>query len=651
MKLFDLFLEELKTFEEPTETSINEGIIPLSPLLAFLSLRKNIFKEAKDRKKFIDIVKGQTTKIRAAAITGKEKISAKTGGKSMIGNDKDATVYTFTGEQLDFLAEFQDKYGKEIIKEIQDFRTNILAPYQVIKRAVKKFGRSTDSDRIGMSHRDFQESLESGRRKIERMGGDYYKKNQEFSKTLKEVDESLSDLKKIRDSIKNGSPINKNKISEIQNNYYFRKESGKSSEDFGGVPLEKLQKAYEEMMRGYRALEDDPTASAVRKTVGRNIDLRRHGGATSKEEREFLQRDDKFSEALALYSVRRLKDEKDFKKSGNDVVVSGESKSFFLKVVEILISNQVDRRRDYFSSYNKHRERVKFTENEKKIWKLRPTAKEFSSDLNDYYQGIKDQDFKGVVNIQKNPKVLEAEKEIEKQVKRFEREIAKKVDIEDFKELKRLRIINNLITLKDLDDPQNLFKSSSEIEAENKNKKSSETKDGDESESESEDNKKEDGESTGGEMSFSEFKSFLEKVATQKYDTVGELNKDKQKLEKMEDSLDATKTQMNKIERLLFKTKNRKKIEAQKIRDILSGYEYDDSDKIIEINDIEKKVYAILNRKYFDANTLARDVDSLKLTITHYKKQNPDKYEKELGSISYLFNELSKKHGVYVRRD
>jgi len=571
--------------------------------------------------------------LRAGAITAKEKIAAKTGGKSMIGDDKDATVYSFTGEQLEFLADFQEKYGKELIKEIQDFRSNILAPYQVIKRAVKKYGRATDAERVGMSHREFQEALESGRRKIERMGEGYYKKNTEYHSSLKDIDEVLEDLKSVREALKGEKPLEKQKISDIQNNYYFRKEVGRSSEDYNGVPLEKLQRAYEELRRSYQKLEDEPTSAEVRRTVGRNIELRKHGGAPTREEREFLQRDDKFSEALALYSFRRLKDDKDIKSAGgNKVIVSGELKGLFSRIVDVLISNQTERRKDYFSSFAKHRERVQFTENEKKIWKLRPTGRQFSSDLNDYYQAIKEDDFKGVVNIKKNDKVIQAEKEVEKQVKRFERDIAKKIDAEDFKELKRLRVINNLITVKELEEPQNLFKSEDEIE---KDAPKGEKTEADEKE----------------DVSFDDFRDFLEKVATQKYETLASLNKDKEKLSKMESSVEMTKTQKNKINDLLFKTKQRKKLEAQKIKDYISGYEYDDSDKILEVQDIEKKVYSILNRKYFDANTLARDVDSLKNLLTQYKSQNPDKYEKELDSISYLFNELGKKHGFYVRRD
>jgi len=57
MKLTDIIFEELKTEEQPTKTSLNEGVLPLSPLLAFLSLKKKFFKEAKEKKNFIKIIK------------------------------------------------------------------------------------------------------------------------------------------------------------------------------------------------------------------------------------------------------------------------------------------------------------------------------------------------------------------------------------------------------------------------------------------------------------------------------------------------------------------------------------------------------------------------------------------------------------------
>lgn len=52
-----------------------------------------------------------------------EKLKSKLGSK---GKEKDETVYKLLPEQRKVLGEMYNKYGKELVAEIQDFRDGVL---------------------------------------------------------------------------------------------------------------------------------------------------------------------------------------------------------------------------------------------------------------------------------------------------------------------------------------------------------------------------------------------------------------------------------------------------------------------------------------------------------------------------------------------
>jgi len=65
--------------------------------------------------------------------------------------------------------------------------------------------------------------------------------------------------------------------------------------------------------------------------------------------------------------------------------------------------------------------------------------------------------------IERSPKLKDAEQKIENEIRRFERKLQKIISSEDYAELKKYRVINNLISVKELKDPTALFKSSEQI--------------------------------------------------------------------------------------------------------------------------------------------------------------------------------------------
>lgn len=97
------------------------------------------------------------------------------------------------------------------------------------------------------------------------------------------------------------------------------------------------------------------------------------------------------------------------------------------------------------------------TDEEKRIYQLKPGAPKDSDRLSDYVLKIKEDDFFNPVFFEKSDKMKQAEKKIDAEIKRFERGLQSKMEEKDFKLLKKYRLINNLITIKNLKNIKDLF--------------------------------------------------------------------------------------------------------------------------------------------------------------------------------------------------
>ena len=149
MNAIELFLE---SFEQTDDIYLEEGFFEISPIVAALS-----FKD-----KALDTLFGKP-------LAKIESAKAKLGVKS--GKGDNATVYAFTKEQKKVINEIRKKYGEELVKEIKNFRSDVIAPYQIIKRNVANNSRITDKERHGMTKEEYFRYRESGRRKIEKRKG------------------------------------------------------------------------------------------------------------------------------------------------------------------------------------------------------------------------------------------------------------------------------------------------------------------------------------------------------------------------------------------------------------------------------------------------------------------------------------------------
>ena len=96
------------------------------------------------------------------------------------------------------------------------------------------------------------------------------------------------------------------------------------------------------------------------------------------------------------------------------------------------------------------------SEKEAKIWKLKPTGKASSGNLDDWYLAIKAEDF-GTKKVKKPRAIERAEFELSKKVSTFNSKLSKILDEEEMQKLKDLRLIDNLITVKIQKEDNNDF--------------------------------------------------------------------------------------------------------------------------------------------------------------------------------------------------
>ena len=448
MNLQDLILENLQD-DDKIEILMNEAIVPMNGILAFLTLKDEAMKKLKN--------------IKASSLVKKEQTRAGAGITTGLGDD--ATVYKLTNEQKKVIRDIKKKYGSEIIEDVLEFRKSILAPYQLIKRLVKTNKVVSSKDKFGMTHAQFKNSLESGKKKIEKRS-EFFEKDDDSLNRVENLGIAIEDLKKIREEFKNTGKIKEHIANRVLKYYDL------GLEEFD-IPLDDLRRSYDEIKRNAKKLSDvmsddkykeDPTGA--QDLIKRNVALR--SGIISKEDSDDKGKDltkisqfkinNKFNVALGKYMLRR-QILQELGVEGNNIY-----KKTYTSILNNLIEKAIERRKELLNKKVKARTDIEFNEIERKIFKPKPDVKrEYSGDINDYVQIIRDEDFGDPKYIKRSDELIDAERKIENEIKRFERALASKMDKEDVDKLKRFRLINNLITVRELQSPDKLFKSPDEI--------------------------------------------------------------------------------------------------------------------------------------------------------------------------------------------
>ena len=474
MNFEEILFETFKT-ESVEPDFLIEGVFPLNPTLAFFTLKRNALDKLKKVGSSIESgIKGQAKEIKSRGLLAKEKARASVGMTS--GKGEDATVYRFTKEQTEVLSEIWEKYGDDIVEEIKTFRKEILAPYQLIKRIVKQSKTVSSRDKFGMTHAQFKSSVESGKKKIQKRS-EFFGKNEELQEKLERVDKSIETLETIRDEFKKSKRLRDSLVNRVLKNYDL------DEEKFGGYSLDELKRTYDELKKNAGffkkvsskedGLEGDSVYS-VAAALKRSSDLRSgealrgYNKTVGKDKINSLlglinnklkeKKTGSFNAAFAKYMLRRdVIDE--LGAEGTNLY-----KETYLSIINGLLDQAIERRKKLTKYKTKTRGDIDFNEFERKIFKKKENVgKEYSGDQDDYIQVIKDEDFGDPEHIKRPEKLIEAEKKIEALIKKFERNLKKKLSEEDFNKLKRYRLINNLITVKELKSPEDLFKSPEEI--------------------------------------------------------------------------------------------------------------------------------------------------------------------------------------------
>ena len=646
--LESIIFTELET-EDINEVIIAEGFLPMNPILAYLTLKR---KSLKNLKKIEAATAGKAKKalktVKGKAVVGREKLRSELefGG----GKDKDSTVYKLTKKQTEVLSEIYEKYGTELISEIMKFRKDVLAPYQVIKRTVKKSKILTTTETFGMTKEQFKSALESGRRKIEARGSrwDKFDDSKEAIEKNERVIESLEQIKK-------GISTNKRIPPTILERILKEYDLGKA--EFKNYSMNDLKKAYYEVTKNIEELgvvdaddEKDPLTKAteINKLVRRNVDLRKgrvaKAAAQKRLELRRAEEDDideaylyeykidltknknfrlsngGFNAALGLYFLRRnIMDELKPEKKNS------EYRQTYIRIVDQLIDAAKDRKAKNYTKISKNKSNVEFNEKERKIWELRPSVGAPTGELKDYVQKLKEEDFFNPKYFKKSDKLIKAEKSIEAGIKRFERSLKKKLDADDYADLKKYRLINNLITVGELKSPDKLFKSPEELRGTVADKKTEF-------------------------LSDTEFERKIKEIANAEYDSISDLNNAKKEAQDLFDTKESQGDDevADKMRGILTQIENRKSIKKKKI--VGSSVAMSDDD-LVDAGMVETMIKKMLKKDYDDDDQLKKDKIRLNKMVNKYKQEGGTEAERNLKEIDFLFKKLKSKTNTLEYRD
>lgn len=648
MDFIDLVNEELET-----DKNLNEFSLQISPAIAIAAFKDKTIGELKRKAKGIkDTIIKTKNAIKGEALLAKEKVSSPFVGK--IGKGEDATLYRLTKEQMEVMSQIYKKYGKYLVKDILAFRKNSLAPYQLIKRLVKKNKSLTSKETHGISKEEFSAALESGRKKIEMRGDNFFKNLKELNEKLAKSNERIRELETIKNDFINNKKIDNTVLTRVFEKYEV------TDEDLQGYTPDELRKSYEAIEASNRLIfqladkqkteglssADFTRLNAAIKERGSKISgeavrserekekiqissIKRSLDLVSTEKDKFF-RNGKFNVALGKYFFRREILEK---------LRPGKENSIFTKTYETIIDEMMKKEKDFkdqvFASIVSSKRKTAFNDKEEKVWGTIPTARDFSGNLADYYQKLKEEDFFDVQHVKKSDELLKAENDIETEIRRFERKLAKIVSPEDLSQLKKYRLINNMISIGELKNPQSLFKTRAEIQAMAASSEDDTTTDitGDVPEIEdAEENEKR-------VITKEEYYRRLKDLATKEYDSYKEMSDAKEKAKSLQTRIkeQGDTDTAEEYEDILNQFILRKEI--GKIE--LSGHKYDDAD-ILDINDITTLAKKIIRKNYTNSNDAKQDVNTLKEMIEKYKKENP-KAEENIDEIQFLMKRIDRK--------
>jgi len=452
----EIMMEELETDKEKVQ--LDEGLVPFTPFIAFSAFKQKVFNAFKNNKLFqtFKSIDTEGKKLKGQALVGAEKIRASLGASSH------GTVYKLTPQQVSIMGTIYNKYGKQLVNDILNFRKNVLAPYQVIKRIIKSSSRVSSKDITGLSKEEYKASTESGRKKIQARGPQYFEKVEDIRKRMEDYTNQIEGLETLRKDFEQDVPdIDYNIVNKVFKHF----DIGEAPEGFS---KEELKKVYDEIMKNYKVLltsteqedlspEDFKRLRDTRKRqralwAGKSIDL------TTQKKEEFFKKGS-FNLALGKYFFAR-----EIIKKLTEPGVFNIFKKTYVSIIGEMLQKVTESKKELLSQLISMKKVQKFSDKESKTWGKLPHIKSQSGNEADYYQKLKDEDFlKQPLVIHRSQELIDAERKIENEIKKFEHQLKTIISEEDFDSLRRNNLIGNLITIKELRSPKALFKSRAEL--------------------------------------------------------------------------------------------------------------------------------------------------------------------------------------------
>lgn len=505
MDLLNLIVEEFYTNgKEIPAKEVPEGYgVPVSPVVSYFCfgspLDMEYYKDDTLKEELLLEKRNPEKELKKRA-EGKAKSEIKSAKKGKT-SEETGTVYKLTSEQKRALKFIKKKYGRKIAKEIKTFRTNFLAPYQVIKNNLEKSKSIYLKDILGMTKDEYLRNKKSAEFKIENMRSNKYSDMTKEFYNLKNRTKGINELEALTKG-----EINQTALRKVFEKYNIK--TGKfSNSDFeafkkrtddidryidlivdrvksgltlykGDVEFVEKKKAELEALRkkliskkraeSQSSSKKNPDEIAKYKKVINSVeeitDFIRDSDIDEKEKINLIKRYDKqvkvngenitsktFQDEYEMYLIR-LKIE--------DQIKNNEKNKYTEEYIKQLSDSKeryVDRKSDLLDRMARERSNKFLTDKEKNIYKLKPGAPYDSDNLNDYTLKIKEKDFFDAVFFNKSEEMRNAERKIDAEIKRFERALQAKMDDRDFKLLKKYRLINNLLTVKDLKNIKELF--------------------------------------------------------------------------------------------------------------------------------------------------------------------------------------------------
>ena len=631
----DIFLETFSQ-EDNDIVIMEQGIFKITPFLALASIKKKFLTGADNVLGKVTLRK-QTNELKAKAVSFKEKVRAEFGIDPAKGHG-DETSYKLTKEQMEVMTEIYEKYGDELVDKIVDFRRDVLAPYTLMKRTIRKNTAISSRDIHGMSKEEYMSALESGKRKIDLRGKYIHSGDDSFEK-IEDVEVKLQKLREAKNSLKEKGHIDDNIIEKLYAKFNVQKDtfsrySLKNLESYTASLNRTLNTINSKNRRDVDASDDIDKYTSIKNDPDRFFadkekDVDRNSSAQERaidiyfgKIKRIIAPHNNFNEALTSFFLR---------KNIHDTIKENSAsvyRDIYFDIIDGMIHKYENIKKEHFNSTLKNRKDIYFNDLEEKIFKLKSGAPFMSGKMEDYDIKIQETDFlERPIYIKKSHELEVAEKKADDEIKRFEAELKEIMEPEDYSKLRKYRLIGNLITVREMRNPNDIFKSSTEIRNDISSKD-----DGDD----------EDFRDPEKKLTEDDFKELLNKIITKDYSSLSELLSDKRKLESMIKGI-----RLNNQDRFLLD--NRSIIEKARARKEVK----EDDDKketngssIVSYEDIEDFVSKILEKNYNSFNDLKDDREKLKEMERNFKNSNPD--SKKVDEVEFMVQKAGYKFKKYA---